>query len=107
MANVSSAIRNTIPISRFNRGLAGKIFDEVRATGPKVVMRNNQPECVLLSPEEYLRMVDELEDAKLLALAEERLANYDPEKLISEEEVWKELGITEEDAAAVGEVEFE
>ena len=107
MANVSSAIRNTIPISRFNRGLAGKIFDEVRATGPKVVMRNNQPECVLLSPEEYLRMVDELEDAKILALAEERLANYDPEKLISEEEVWKELGITEEDAAAVGEVEFE
>ena len=107
MANVSSAIRNTIPISRFNRGLAGKIFDEVRATGPKVVMRNNQPECVLLSPEEYLRMVDELEDAKLLALAEERLANYDPEKLISEEEVWKELGLTEEDAAAVGEVEFE
>ena len=51
MASVISAIRDTIPISMFNRGLAGKIFEEVRKAGAKVVMKNNLPECVLVSPE--------------------------------------------------------
>ena len=54
MADVTSAIRNTVPITLFNRGLAGKIFEEVKQQGSKVVMKNNTPECVLLSPEEYL-----------------------------------------------------
>ena len=53
MVNIASAIRNTVPISMFNRGLAGKIFDEVKQSGAKVVMKNNAAECVLLSPEEY------------------------------------------------------
>lgn len=48
--NIRSAIENTISISQFNRGLAGKIFDEVKRYGAKVVMKNNSPECVLLSP---------------------------------------------------------
>ena len=55
MSSIRSAIENTIPISLFNRGLAGKIFDEVKRYGAKVVMKNNTPECVLLSPDEYIR----------------------------------------------------
>lgn len=39
MVNIASAIRNTVPISLFNRGLAGKIFDEVKQSGAKVVMK--------------------------------------------------------------------
>lgn len=50
MVNIASAIRNTVPISLFNRGLAGKIFNEVKQSGAKVVMKNNAAECVLLSP---------------------------------------------------------
>ena len=69
MADVSGALRSTVPISLFNRGLAGKVFEEVRQQGAKVVMKNNAPECVLLSPEEYLRLIDEVNDAKLAALA--------------------------------------
>ena len=42
-----------VPISRFNRGEANKIFDEVKETGYKVVVKNNIPICVLLSPERY------------------------------------------------------
>ena len=47
MASVMSAITNTVPITQFNRGLAGKIFDEVKQCGAKVVMKNNTAECVL------------------------------------------------------------
>lgn len=77
MTSVMSAIKNTVPITQFNRGLAGKIFEEVKQTGAKVVMKNNTAECVLLSPEEYVRLMDELNDARLLAVASERMAHYD------------------------------
>ena len=41
MSNVMSAIRDTVPIGQFNRGLAGKVFEDVKRTGPKVVIKNN------------------------------------------------------------------
>ena len=107
MPSVVSAIRNTVPITQFTRGLAGQIFEDVKAHGAKVVMKNNAAECVLLSPDEYVRLMDELNDARLAALAVERMAGYDPAALVSEEKVWERLGITDDDMAAAGEVEFE
>lgn len=107
MGSVLSAITNTIPISLFNRGLAGKIFEEVKQCGAKVVMKNNAAECVLLSPEEYVRLMDEVNDARLLAIAAERFANYDPANVITEEEMDKRLGITEADLEGFEEVELE
>jgi len=107
MPSVVSAIRNTVPITQFNRGFAGQIFEDVKAHGAKVVMKNNVAECVLLSPDEYVRLMDELNDARLAALAEARMASYDPARLVAEEQVWERLGITDDDLAAVGEVDFE
>ena len=75
MNSLVNAIKNTVPITQFNRGLAGKIFEDVKKQGAKVVMKNNTPECVLMSPEEYLSLMEEVEDAKLLRLAESRLQN--------------------------------
>ena len=99
MASVASAITNTVLISQFNRGLAGKIFDEVKKYGAKVVMKNNMAECVVLSPEEYMRMIDAIEDARLCALVEARMENLNEEKTISFEEMNQKLGIKEEDLA--------
>ena len=107
MPSVVSAIRDTVPITQFNRGLAGQIFEDVKTHGAKVVMKNNSAECVLLSPDEYVRLMDELNDARLLALASERMANFDATAIIPEEKVWDRLGITEDDLDSIGEVEFE
>ena len=107
MPSIVSAIRNTVPITQFNRGLAGKIFEDVKATGAKVVMKNNSAECVLLAPDEYIRIMDELNDARLIALAANRLSHFDPASLIPEEKVWERLGITDDDLEAIPEVEFE
>ena len=107
MLNIASAIRDTIPISLFNKGLAGKIFEDVKKSGAKVVMKNNAAECVLLSPDEYLRLIDEVNDARLLSLATERMTNFDPAATVSAEALYKELSISQEDMDAVGEVEIE
>ena len=107
MTNITSAIRDTISISLFNRGLAGNIFEDVKQSGAKVVMKNNSAECVLLSPEEYVKIMDEVNDARLLSLANERMQNFNSANLIPSEALYKELGITKEDLDAIGEVEFE
>ena len=70
-------------------------------------MKNNTPECVLLSPEEYVRLIDALNDAELCSMANERMEHFDPSTLISGEEMMKKLGLTEEDLEGFEEVEFE
>ena len=107
MSSVVSAITKTVPISQFNRGLAGQIFSDVKMHGPKVVMKNNEAEVVLLPPDQYVALMDALNDYELLTLAMERLEHYDPSTLISEDEMDRELGFSKEELDRVGEVEFE
>ena len=107
MANIASAIRNTVSISLFNRGLAGKIFEEVKQCGAKVVMKNNTAECVLMSPDEYLRLIDEVNDARLLTMATQRMAKVNPSAFVSAEDLYTELGITQEALDEIGEVDIE
>lgn len=107
MNNIMGAIQNTISISLFNRGLAGKIFDEVKRCGAKVVMKNNAPECVLLSPQEYVRLMDEVNDSRLLSLSVKRMEHFNPTTTISQKAVDAEFGFTEDDLSDSDEVEFE
>ena len=97
MTNISSAITNTVPISQFNRGLAGKIFEDVKTSGAKVVMKNNAAECVLLSPQEFLDLMEEVNDARLLTIASQRLENHDPAAIVSLDEMQNRFGFTDED----------
>jgi len=107
MTSVVSAITKTVPISQFNRGLAGQIFSDVKSHGPKVVMKNNTAEVVLMPPAEYVEVMDALNDYLLLTMAVERMANADLSALITEEEMDKRLEVTQEELNNVGEVEFE
>ena len=46
-------------------------------------MKNNVAECVLIYPEEYVHLMDELNDARLLAITSERLIRFGPTSLLS------------------------
>lgn len=107
MSSIRSIIENTVPISQFNRGLAGKIFEEVKRHGAKVVMKSNAPECVLISPEEYIRLLDEVNDARLLAVAAQRMSHFEPSTVISQEQVDREFGFSSSSLKDTDEVEFE
>jgi len=95
-----------VPISRFNKGEANKIFDEVRLSGYKVVVKNNTPACVLIAPEKYQEMVDMIDNQYLLALAEER-ERHSTGVTYSFEEVLAEDGLTLADIDAMEDVEIE
>lgn len=89
-----------IPISSFNKEGATKIFDEVKKYGTKYVFKNNLPECVLVSPEKYESLLEQLYDMELYFEAIER-TNKPNRKVYSKEEAMKILGITEKDLEEV------
>ena len=103
---ISGAINSLVPISRFNKGEANKIFDEVRETGFKIVLKNNTPTCVLLTPEAYEQMLETIENYRLLVEAEKRLENAKKDDFIPAEQAMQELGISEADLKDI-EVELE
>lgn len=102
------AMNSLVSISAFNKGDAGKIFSAVKASGlPKIVLRRNEPECVLISPAEYSAMVQELEDLRDYKLAVERLAAVDPGSFSTWQDMLRESGLTQADVDAMEDVELE
>ncbi len=86
-----------IPITRFNRGEASKIFDEVATSGYKIAVKNNRPACVLVAPDRYEALMEMLSDYQLLLEAQSRMARCDDSESKSQEEVMRDLGLTEAD----------
>lgn len=62
-----------ITITSFNEGHASKIFERARSMGPLFVLKNNAPEVVIVSPEDYVRMSEAEENYTLPLEATERL----------------------------------
>ena len=93
----ADALKRLVSISQFNRGQATKIFARARAEGQIVVLKNNAPEAIILSPEQYAWMCGIIEDYELLTLAQERLANENTKNAIPLETVMSDLGITQAD----------
>lgn len=83
-----------VPISLFNQGKAAKIFERLSKEKQLVVLKNNQPSAVLLSPEEYSRLHEIEEDYYLLTEANKRLNNSNS-KAISYSDAIARLGIDE------------
>ena len=57
--------------------------------------------------EEYMDLPDEVNDAKLLALAAKRMAKADPAMFVLAEHLYEEFGITRDALGAVGEADIE
>lgn len=95
--SVMGVMKAIVPITRFNKGEANRIFDEVESDGTKIVMKNNTPACVLMSPGRYEALMEMLADYIAQEEAEERMAHYNPQETLSHEEVMESLGITQDE----------
>ena len=94
-----------VPISRFNRGEANRIFEEVTKSGIKIVLKNNAPACVLLTPERYTEIMTALEDYALFEEAERRVQGNS--ECRSFDDVLSANGLSEADLAGADDVEIE
>ena len=102
--SVMGIMKSIVPISRFNKGEANRIFEEVESSGTKIVMKNNRPACILMSPEQYESLMEMVSDYLLQEEAESRMAHYNPDESVSQEELMRELGVS---AADLDEIEVE
>ncbi len=102
MTYAANVLNSLVPITQFNRGQASRIFDRLHAENQLVVLKNNQPAAVILSPAEYARLSEIEEDYYLLLEATDRLAeNRAP--AVPMDDVMRELGITEAELDAAEE----
>ncbi len=106
MAHTADILNSLVPITQFNRGQASRIFDRLHTESQLVVLKNNQPAAIILSPAEFSRLSEIEEDYTLLLEATERLAN-NTAPTTSMEDVLKELGISEAELASVKDVVIE
>jgi len=89
----NNILNQLVPISRFNKGEANKIFDEVKAEGVKIVLKNNVPACVLMTPELYETLMETMNDYQLMCEVENRMKNASRGGFVSSEDAMNELGL--------------
>ena len=106
MAHAANVLNSLVPITQFNRGQAARIFDRLHSESQLVVLKNNQPAAVILSPSEFQRLSEIEEDYLLLREAMERLAN-NAAPATSMDSLMRELGITEDEIDAAEDVVIE
>ena len=107
MAIAANLLQSLVPISQFNKGQAAKIFDRLHSERELIVLKNNQPSAVILSPEEYTRLTEIEEDYFLLLEANKRLEENGDYKMIAFDSVIKNLGINEDDLLDTEDVDIE
>ena len=106
MAYTADILDSLVPITQFNRGQASRIFDRLHTESQLIVLKNNQPEAIILSPSEFQRLSEIEEDYTSLLEATRRLKE-DSSSTSSREEVMSELNISESELAAAGDVVIE
>ena len=50
-------LNNLVSVTMFNQGQASKIFNRLQAEKQIIVLKNNNPTAILLSPDEYDRLL--------------------------------------------------
>ena len=106
MTRTAGLMQSLVPITQFNKGRASQIFARLASERQLVVLKNNSPSAIILSPEEYERLAEIEENYRLMTLAQERLAQSDG-TTISLEQVMSRINISQADLDALDEVEFE
>lgn len=107
MGLAATALNNVVPISDLSRGKATAVLEKISTGAPVIIARNNEPVAVMLSPDEYDRLIEDSENLHLLGIAQERLAHRDESKVFTQEEVLAEFGITEEELSSLDDIEIE
>ena len=107
MAISAETLRSLVSISQFSKGQATQVFDRLKNEPQLVVLKNNVPAAILLSPDEFSRLAEIEENYRLMLLAQERLDNNNINNARSEADVMASLGITEDDIENAEDVELE
>lgn len=90
-------IGRLISVSDLSRGMASKIIQQVGKNKEQyIVVKNNKPEAVILSVDEYTELLEARENLELLQMANERMKNSNQQETLSHDEILQQYKISEE-----------
>lgn len=90
-------IGRLISVSDLSRGMASKIIQQVGKNKEQfIVVKNNKPEAVILSVDEYTELLEARENLELLQMADDRMKNFNQQDTLSHDDILKEYNISEE-----------
>lgn len=107
MSMAYETLNSLVSITQFNKGQASRIFDRLGSEKQLIVLKNNVPSAVIISPEEYIRLSEIAEDYYLLVEAQSRLKNNEGKEALSFEDVMRIYDISEEDIENAEDLEIE
>jgi len=107
MAIATDLLQSLVPISQFNKGQAAKIFDRLHSERELIVLKNNQPSAIILSPKEYTRLTDIEEDYFFLLEANKRIEENVDNNTVSFDAVMNNLGISKEELLDAEDIDIE
>lgn len=91
--DLRDALDHMISVSELGRGKASKVIQEVESTKDQyIVVKNNKPQAIIISIEEYTELMEAKEELDLLVEAQSRINTMNLteavtlEKLLEDEE---------------------
>ena len=92
---------NILPISSFDKGNAAAVFENL-GFGVKIVVKDDAPVGVVMSPQAYDEMALRLKETKMMLDAQ-----LGKSGLVTMDKIMDEFGITQEQLDAMEDVEIE
>lgn len=92
--DLRDALEHMISVSELGRGKASKVIQEVESTKDQyIVVKNNKPQAIIISIEEYNELMEAKDELELLIEAQSRISNMKESEMTSFEKFLDEEGI--------------
>lgn len=102
--DLRNALDHIISVSDLGRGKASKVIQDVEKNKDQyIVVKNNRPQAVILSVDEYNTLMATREELELLLLATKRITENDSEKYTSMKNILEEMGISDSEVDELAE----
>ena len=96
--DLRNALDHIISVSELGRGKASKVIQNVESNKEQyIVVKNNKPQAIIMSIEEYSDLQNLREEYELLKLAAQRVAENTDGEYKTFDDVMKELDIDEKE----------
>lgn len=95
--NLENFLDRMISTTDLSKQLSKTINEVVKTKTSKIIIKNNDPEAVLMYIEEYKDLMEMKENADLLNIVVARMEDYDPNNLIDKETILKKHNIDKEE----------
>lgn len=96
--DLRNALDHMISVSELGRGQASKVIQLVKSNKEQfIVVKNNKPEAIIMSIEEYNDLMESKEELELLLLATKRVNKSDSSDYKSFDEILEEEAITHDE----------